>query len=252
MTWTFTSTGAGNTTAIALGDGSTLAGSFTFDASANGGDGTYGQPSLALSNPAVFNGTTSPQAGSLTWYINDNGLGAASASDDFCCSDNQYVYLINANPATNSDLTHVAGYSNAAAGAGGGNDDAAYEIQLVLGTAMQDITPPLVGSTTVFIPIVGFDGNPADLNYGSGSQQGFCDPGAFAQECAQVNGSAGASFFGITGDSGSNQIGIWATVDALPPVTSGSGTPEPATFVMLGSGMLALGFARRYKKRVRV
>jgi PEP-CTERM motif len=238
LTWTFTSDGAGGTQAITLGDGSTLSGSFVFDADANGGNGAFTNPSLAVSTPTVFTTGSPTPSSPITWFVNDNQT--ALDGPNGCCSSSSFVYLVDAPPST-ADLSNVAGYNNSAATGGGGNADAAYEIQLALGAAMADITVPAVGTTTVFIPLTGFD-----PTSGSGSQMGFCFPGDTV--CAQVNGSAGASFSGIAGDTGSNQIGIWASVTAAPAGPPPS-TPEPSTFVMLGGGLVALGAARFRKAK---
>lgn len=201
--WTFDNASSSSTGTAGIGfhDSTVLTGSFDYDAGV-GALGTYSNVHITTTGGSIIPSTS-------TWFIN-------SPADD-CCSDNSFVYFVNADPASNPDLTAVGG--------GGPHSNPAFAINLALSGPMP--TTIAVGTTIFSINL--FDGtNP---------QEGYC----VTAECGAIDTSVGPPASPTTYTTDANAH-IWAT--RAPDVVTGD-APEPATFLLAGTMLLAIGIFRK-------
>lgn len=251
ITWTFDNASASSTgtAGIALSDGTNISGSFAFDAEGgptNTGFGNLGAPppnnlgafsavDLTVTPGTILSGIT---GASGSWYI--------MQTPDDTTSDAGNIYLVDQNPALHTDLSDQTG-------------SGAYVIVLNLQQLMADLgaTPP--GPATTSIPFFASPQaitTPGDPNIPNDAyaEGGYCD----VADCSSIDTSVGAAFEAVTyqttfdqdNESVPNFNHIWAT---NPPavVVGGSPTPEPATFLLAGSMLVAIG-AFRKKRNSRV
>jgi len=223
ITWVFSGTGANG--GIQFTDGSSLTGSFVYNAGVNCTEsdctpendvadfGLFTSLSVNVTGVAVVSGHTIGKSGTssgsgsaggtiptgVTWYINTDSVDTNSPGGD-CCADSLDVWLVDANPtlAANADLTDVGGHSGP-----GGNP--AFEIELVL-------EAPMTGAGGV-IEIV---------------------PGSVAGVCA----TPGCGDVFVTG---STTLESGQYLDDPEPV------PEPGSLLLFGSGLLTFGGVLRRK-----
>jgi hypothetical protein len=232
ISWVFSGTGAGG--GVSFTDGSSLTGSFLYNADVNCTEsgcspqnnvadfglftslnvsvtGYSGPPSTTVgksggSSNSTTGGSIIPTG--VTWYINTNSVDTIDPNGD-CCADSLDIWLVDANPslAANVDLTDVGGL------AGPGNNPA-FELQLDLEAPMTD------SGGTILIA--------------AGSEAGVCATAG----CGEV------FLAGSTTTKRNQEI-----ID--PPFLAGSDdpggpVPEPGSLLLFGSGLLTgVGILRR-------
>ena len=218
VTWTFGTTSP-TLSYLNNQDGSTLTGSFVYDA-ATGTYGLFGDLSSVFTtagtgsgDPTVPPGFSNPSnpgnsypviPTSSTWWVDQRGAVG-------CCSFQNQITLVNVDPnlPVNADLSGAIG------------------IGIVLHSAMTDLAP----STTVYIGL--------DFMIAGTCITTNCDVWNSSVGFPIVNDvTLNAPVYDINDNFVSGSY-ITATSVAQDPV------PEPATFVLAGVALLAVGLARR-------
>jgi len=244
ITWTFddTSASSNGTAGITLSDNTNISGSFVFNAdggptnncSGNLGFNPSGCPppptigsfvsaSLTVTPGSTLAGITGDSG---AWYIMQTPNGVQNGYDT--TSDAENIFLVDQNPLLNPDLSD-------------GTGSGAYVIVLNLQDLMTDLLPAYPQSYTS-IGMVDSPGpitSPPDQSAPQFAQAGYC----VNADCSEIDTSAGNPYNSVLYLTNTDDH-IWAA-DPLGQAPGGPGTPEPGTFFLGGSVLLAVGMFRK-------